>query len=397
MAVMTTRGIKTGTPVPVTSREQRQAASGVKEYTLSPEELEYYRSLPRDGRRAPIGVNIARQDEERRNERAQRGDEQVAINLTREEYLQKRLSGMSRSAVAKEQGIKPPSLYPYLERWGLREMDAEERELELMQEQRKPVPATPATDDQPIPADPQQNALPFKCSICGTAVALEGGLCSVKCEDEFTELFTSASQQSDAVQQVEHPVVDQMTREQYLTERKSGKSRAQIAKDEGIELSELDKRLRKWKLKDPIAEQRAIDSLDVLKTPESEQKTAEIAPKVDESEPGTGNQVQSVGHAAPGVDQSVDENRGDNAVQVRSTPSGYVTIRLPIIRDAKVPEHLMTQKVGRPEALELTIDAMISVIGWTLRDLEDLVGTGNMVQMVQDYLDRHVGGEAVAS
>lgn len=325
--------------------------------------------------------------------------ETVTIELTREQYLGKRLSGMSRRAVANEQGIKLTGLYPYLDKWGLREMDAEERELEVVQQPTSHSSDTPATggggptDDQPMPVDPQQNALPFQCRICGTPVALEGGLCSVKCEDEFTELFTSASGQSDAVQQVEHPVVAQMTREQYLAERKSGKSRAQIAKDEGIELSALDKRLRKWGLKDPIAEQRALDALSEPKTPESDSKTPEseqksvesvqkmddCAPKVDEPEPGTGNQVQS-------------------AVVITSDVStSFVTIRVPVDLSTGVPPEWTRANASRQQALQVAVELIQAAIGIIGRDLQELLGTGDVAEHVQGYLDRNVTGEAVAS
>lgn len=55
-----------------------------------------------------------------------------AINMTKGEYLQRRLNGESRNKIARSLGIAVQRLNLLLKEWGIRELDAEERELELL-------------------------------------------------------------------------------------------------------------------------------------------------------------------------------------------------------------------------------------------------------------------------
>lgn len=54
------------------------------------------------------------------------------IKMTKEQYLQERLSGKNRNQIVKQLGIGYATFYNLLKGWGIKEIDAEERELELL-------------------------------------------------------------------------------------------------------------------------------------------------------------------------------------------------------------------------------------------------------------------------
>ncbi|MFD2116368.1 hypothetical protein ACFSTH_08215 [Paenibacillus yanchengensis] len=54
------------------------------------------------------------------------------IDLTKEQYLQRRLNGEKRTQIINSLGIAKPRAYELLKEWGIRELDAEECELELL-------------------------------------------------------------------------------------------------------------------------------------------------------------------------------------------------------------------------------------------------------------------------
>lgn len=57
---------------------------------------------------------------------------QEEVVVKKEDYLQRRLNGEKRSQALKMLGLAGPKGYEYLKEWGIREVDAEERELELL-------------------------------------------------------------------------------------------------------------------------------------------------------------------------------------------------------------------------------------------------------------------------
>lgn len=60
------------------------------------------------------------------------GKSVVTIELTKEQYLQRRLNGETRTKIARSLGVANQRFYDLLKSWGIRELDAEERELELL-------------------------------------------------------------------------------------------------------------------------------------------------------------------------------------------------------------------------------------------------------------------------
>ncbi len=58
------------------------------------------------------------------------------LTITKQEYLQRRLNGEKRGRIQHSLGVTAPRFYELLDKWGIREMDAESRALEMM----APVP-----------------------------------------------------------------------------------------------------------------------------------------------------------------------------------------------------------------------------------------------------------------
>jgi len=64
----------------------------------------------------------------------------TALTITKDEYLQRRLAGDTRTKIMRSLGGSPTKFYKLLEEWGIRELDAEERVLELL------APVKPASE-----------------------------------------------------------------------------------------------------------------------------------------------------------------------------------------------------------------------------------------------------------
>ena len=125
----------TGTPVPKREIEEMSRGSGpVITYKLTPEELEHYRAT---------GKLIR--------------EEKHMSTLTKEQYLQLRLQGKGRTEIMKERyKSNTQAFYRQLQTWGIKEKDAEDRELELMAAVRK---SGAESDTQPI-AQPEDEPIP---------------------------------------------------------------------------------------------------------------------------------------------------------------------------------------------------------------------------------------------
>lgn len=140
---------------------------GIKKYRLTPEELEEYRRKTQSPRAKPwertmtleqylqavadgrsledIILKHYNNDPKELREQLrdwginQYGEEiKVArgvlkeLTITKDEYLRRRLNGETRSRIMRQLGGGQPKFYALLKEWGIRELDAEERELELM-------------------------------------------------------------------------------------------------------------------------------------------------------------------------------------------------------------------------------------------------------------------------
>lgn len=63
------------------------------------------------------------------------------MTLTKEEYLAKRVAGMSRAQIAKELGISAPTLVYHLGKWGLKEAGTEQEAIAQLRQRVEPVEA----------------------------------------------------------------------------------------------------------------------------------------------------------------------------------------------------------------------------------------------------------------
>lgn len=98
------------TPMPIPEREARSRGAGdVITYTLSSEELNQYIKTGRWPR-----------------------EEETMKQLTKEQYLQLRLEGKTRTKIMRVYFKGTKAFYEQLEAWGIKERDAEERALELL-------------------------------------------------------------------------------------------------------------------------------------------------------------------------------------------------------------------------------------------------------------------------
>lgn len=78
------------------------------------------------------GLKVPRLMEYHRLEYKQKGRPYMGFSLSRDEYLRERGSGKSKNKIAKEQGISGPALFHWLHKWGLKDVDVEQREIERM-------------------------------------------------------------------------------------------------------------------------------------------------------------------------------------------------------------------------------------------------------------------------
>lgn len=70
------------------------------------------------------------------------------INMTKEQYLQLRLSGKNRNQIVKQLGVGYATFYNLLKGWGIKEVDAEERELELLAPVKQAPKAEPLEEER---------------------------------------------------------------------------------------------------------------------------------------------------------------------------------------------------------------------------------------------------------
>ena len=88
----------------------------------------------------------------------------MGFSLSREEYLKERATGKSKNKIAQSQGISGPALFHWLDKWGLKDADAEQRELTLLTGKSASVPTfastpTPVLAPTPLHAEPTHAVL----------------------------------------------------------------------------------------------------------------------------------------------------------------------------------------------------------------------------------------------
>lgn len=136
-------GERNVTPVPSREVEARTRGSGpVIEYKLSPEELKKYRGGAFDM------VN----------------GKKAELNITKEQYLKQRLNGKGRTQIMKELGCGTAAFYKQLKEWGIKEVDAEEREMELLAP-AKLISKADSPIEEHSPADHEQELAELQAAV----------------------------------------------------------------------------------------------------------------------------------------------------------------------------------------------------------------------------------------
>lgn len=87
---------------------------------------------PRIFREYLIEWELLSLETEREELRRMAQGKKTELLITKQGYLQRRLNGEKRSSILRSLGLAGPKGYELLKEWGIRELDAEERELELM-------------------------------------------------------------------------------------------------------------------------------------------------------------------------------------------------------------------------------------------------------------------------
>lgn len=127
------------TPLPIRERELTACGSGaVITYRLSPAELDHYNRTGKLMR-----------------------EEETMIKIDKQRYLQLRLEGVGRTEIMRTYFKGTKSFYDQLKEWGIKEKDAEDRELDLLQPQTAPsdqkTVVAEAESPQPEPKQESSN------------------------------------------------------------------------------------------------------------------------------------------------------------------------------------------------------------------------------------------------
>lgn len=212
------------TPVPRRDVEVLTRGSGpVIKYMLTPEELEKYRGGTPDMARAV----------------------KVEIKMTKEEYLQERLSGKSRSQIIKRLGASTTTFYRLLKDWGIKEPDAEERELELLAPSKQAPKTDPVEEKRSTNQEQELAELQAAVALWKNDAERKGEYIT-DLEGELTKLREEKEN--------EHARMIAVTREQaneisqLISFLKEAKSRATVISDQaGVRITELEEEIGRLK------------------------------------------------------------------------------------------------------------------------------------------------------
>lgn len=130
------------TPIPSRAVEySSKGTSGLREYTLSPEELEEIRNkYPATKRdkdfKKPIVQNVLTKEDK----------EMAKFKMTADQYFAERQAGKSQEQIAEEQGVTPQAIDYHLKKWGSEGKRIEPDKTQLLQE-KESRPQQPVSHD----------------------------------------------------------------------------------------------------------------------------------------------------------------------------------------------------------------------------------------------------------
>lgn len=276
---------------------------------------------------------------------------EVPFTLTKEQYLEQRRTGKSRSQIAKDQGIALPSLYPHLEKWGIRDAAVEEAELDRNEKPAEaPLPASAAT---PTPVDN-------------------------KVDKPQSEQF------------VEAPKMDL---ESYLKARNEGLSRSQAFSKFKLGPIAGEALLKKWHVYDRSNEKAVLlayqgGGLDAV----SQAIVSFLTPK---------NEIKHERFEEKALPVPISEIRSEVPQDIKRTDNTgsslynekFLVIRIPFSKTmGRVA--LDTSKIvreNRNHHLDLSINVLVGIVAGAVEDIMDLLGPeADTLQLVQSYIDRKI-------
>lgn len=199
-----------------------------------------------------------------------------------------------------------------------------------------------------------------------------------------------------------------LTREEYLAERKAGKSNSDIARAQGITGPALVYHLNKWGLKDSGSVEKELAKLGAKEavTPVEQPAAIDVSLKVTTTEvaatvePSTRNLEELIPPVPPITEDTNTSSAQTHAQPVNNTdsmpnhppeaPTEYIMIRVPVRFDGwesykgKLP-------VDRDRLITEGTVSIQYATAWAYREMLDLFGDGATLEHLQSFLERKVG------
>lgn len=186
-----------------------------------------------------------------------------------------------------------------------------------------------------------------------------------------------------------------LTREKYLDERRAGKERHQIARENEITVTGLKYHLRKWDLLDPAIEQVEMDK--------SSESPVAVATEVKEPEPIDLEMHYEKTDATSTYDVAFQDALQETAAAmhvpdaavsngVETDEHGYfVSIRIPVDFNGwphALKSELRTARINRDETILNGAQLLQNAIAWAWVELSDILGPGDYTAQVEQYIAR---------
>lgn len=202
-----------------------------------------------------------------------------------------------------------------------------------------------------------------------------------------------------------------LTKEQYLAKRAAGLTRAQIAKEQGVQAGGLLYHLGKFGLKDSVIEQRVLDELkeqeaktdsDVINAPpaidvnlhvtkEPTQTATDVPEKQFEETKRSKQESEYANTSSPPTYPQVVDNSEVQQHSEATEERDYITIRIPL-RFEGLPA-TESGKVGfnRNELIENGVKSLQSAAAWAYKEMLELLADEATIERVENFMQRKIG------
>lgn len=280
----------------------------------------------------------------------------MPLNLTKEEYLDERRKGKTRSRIAREQGIQVPSLYHYLEKWGIRDSAVEEAALDLA------GPSKNATESPANLTNTDKESATLGLTFGNYLLTRASGLTRKEAFSKFKVGPVNGTAQ---------------LKEWGIDDRKVEKIVVEVYKNEG-----LAKAMAAIHQKPDV----------VATTPSAAEK-----PKAEPSKAATDTKSSDTVTKPQATDQKTDElltnpepANAPPAEAVPTSKASFWTIRIPV----KDVSQFQSKKGKQPSFtrdahLSVAVLNLVEVLASAAEDVTELLGPdADVFNVVQDYINR---------